>query len=1080
MVVPLATLRIYRSSAGAGKTHTLVSEYLKLALDNPEAFSQILAVTFTNQATQEMKQRILMCLHSLVQGSHSPVAEALLQDKGWDMPILQERARVLLSNILHQYARFSVSTIDSFFQKIIRAFAQELGLQSGFRIELEQEHVLATVINDLIVSAGQDQQLQQWLVQFAEEKLLSGRTWNFEHELAALGRELFTESFGVNEVQLVWAMRDPATLHRFLQVLYQRITYFENKLQALGYRALNTIQRAGLVVNDFAYGSAGVVGYLVGLATKRRWLPSQRALRALHCAEAWYSRVSHQKERIAQVVRDELEPCLQEAVNFYDTHHRAYHTALEVRHFIYAFGIVTQLLARLSDYRTSHNVMLVSDASLFLRNVIAENETPFVYEKIGAFYKHFLIDEFQDISGFQWYNLKPLLENSLHEGYPSLVVGDVKQSIYRWRGGDWRLLLTQLEKDVGRTTRVALDQNWRSKQHIVDFNSSFFVQAVDTIVQSLTDDLDMLEDLTLKKSLSAQVQQLGAAYQDVNQKLPAQRVQADRGYVNITFLEDVADGTVPQSWREQVKDRLPLLIETLQKDGIALKDIALLVRSHAEGREIFRKLLSCQHATRAQPGCRYDVIASEALYLGHNPWVNLLVNALRYLVDEDNTLARSELQYLYEVYVLEATPDTLHACFQTEVSPVTLPEAFLEQRYSLQQLPLYELIEALIALFQLRQAAAVPFLQAFQDVVMACSDKEVVDVRSFLAWWEEQGYKYTLPRAVGQDAITLMTIHQAKGLQFKVVIIPFCAWDLDHNPRRPPTLWCATDVPPFDTFPVLPVRYTHRLQDTVYARAYYEERMQAYLDHLNLLYVAFTRPEDRLYVFAQRPARSVLKTTSDLLYQTFSPTREFASSCQSWDYGWDTTTGVLELGTPQTAAIPDALQDSSINLQRYRTSNWLQQHLKSNVYPLEMVEQSAQTSYGRLAHQFLAQLTGINAWPAVLSAWQASGEISQAEALQLQQHLTALFQNPQVRDWFAGDWEVKKEPAILTPSGQVYRPDRVLLRPGNAVVIDFKTGQPHDRHGQQVKAYTALLSGMGYTQVEGYLLYLTTGKVVAC
>jgi ATP-dependent exoDNAse (exonuclease V) beta subunit len=1076
----LATLRIYRSSAGAGKTHTLVSEYLKLALDNPEVFSQILAVTFTNQATQEMKQRILVCLHSLVQGSHNPIAEALLQDKGWDMSILQDRAQVLLSNILHQYTQFSVSTIDSFFQKIIRGFAQELGLQSGFRIELEQEHVLATVIDDLVVSAGQDQQLQQWLVRFAEEKLLSGRTWNFKRDLAALGRELFTESFGVNEAQLVRAMRDSATLHRFLQVLYQHITYFEHKLQALGYRALNTIQQAGLVVNDFAYGSAGVMGYLVGLATKRKWHPPQRALRALHCVEAWYSRVSNQKERIVPVVRDKLGPCLQEAVNFYDTHHRAYHTALEVRHFVYAFGVVTQLLARLNDYRTSRNVMLVSDASLFLRKVIAENETPFVYEKIGAFYQHFLIDEFQDISGFQWYNLKPLIENSLHEGHPSLVVGDVKQSIYRWRGGDWRLLLTQLEKDVERTTPVVLDQNWRSKQHIVDFNNSFFVQAVDTIVQYLTDDLDMLEDLTWQKSLRAQVQQLGAAYQDVTQKLPVQCIQANKGYVNITFLEDVADSMVSQSWREQVKDRLPLLIETLQKDGIALRDIALLVRSHAEGREIFRKLLDCQHAARAQPGCRYDVIASEALYLSHNPWVNILVNALRYLVDEDNTLARAELQYLYELYVLEATPDTLHACFQTEVSTATLPEIFLEQRYSLQQLPLYELIEALIALFQLRQAAAVPFLQAFQDVVVAFSDKEVVDIRGFLSWWEEQGCQYTLPRTVGQDAMTLMTIHQAKGLQFKVVIVPFCAWDLDHSPRRPPTLWCATDVPPFDTFPVLPVRYTHRLQDTVYARAYYEERMQAYLDHLNLLYVAFTRPEDRLYVFAQRPAKSMLKTTSDLLYQTFSPTHESASSCPSWGYCWNTTTGVLELGTPQTVAIPEVLQDISISLHQYRTSNWLQQHLKSNVYPLEIVEQSTQTSYGRLAHLFLAQLTGIDAWPAVLSAWQVSGEMSQVEVSQLQQHLTALFRNPQVRDWFTSDWEVKKEPTILTPSGQVYRPDRVLLKPGRAVVIDFKTGQPHAHHGQQVKAYAALLSAMGYVRVEGYLLYLTTGKVVSC
>jgi len=1079
---PLATLKIYRSSAGAGKTHTLVSEYLKLALDHPEGFAQILAVTFTNQATQEMKQRILAYLHNLAQGIPSPVAEALLQDKGWSRGVLQSRAQAVLSNILHQYARFSVSTIDSFFQKIIRGFAQELGLQSGFRIELEQGHVMATIIDDLVAAASEDQQLQQWLVEFAEDKLLNGKPWNFKHELAVLGQELFTESFGVHEHQLVQVISDPTTLRRFLRDLYQHITYFEHKLQGLGQQALTIIQQAGLVVNDFAYGNSGVAGYLAGLVAKRKWTPSQRALQALQRVEAWYSRASDKRERIVKVVQDELKPCLQETVNFYDAHHRTYHTALEVRHFIYAFGIVTQLLARLNDYRAAHNVMLVSDAALFLRKIIAENETPFVYEKIGAFYKHFLIDEFQDISGFQWQNFKPLIENSLNEGLPSLVVGDVKQSIYRWRGGDWRLLLTQLEKDIGRTTVVTLDQNWRSKQHIVDFNNSFFTTVAATLVQHLTDELAMLEDPALKKDLMAQVQQLGTAYQEVHQQLPPQRVQADKGYVNITFLEDAADNEMPQSWREVSKARLPLLIEALQQDGVALKDIALLVRSNAEGRDLFRTLLAHQHSPQAQPGCRYDVISSESLYLGYHPWVNLLINALKCLVQEEAPLAQAELRYLYQVHVLQAAPATLHDCFQAEEGAAPLPEEFVSQRLYLQQLPLYELIEALISLFQLHQAAAIPFLQAFQDVVLAFSAKEVADIRSFLDWWEERGYRHTLPRVVEQDAMTLMTIHQAKGLQFKVVILPFCAWDLDHHVHRPPTLWCATDVAPFAAFPVLPVRYTHRLKNTVYVRAYYEERMQAYLDHLNLLYVAFTRPEDRLYVFAQRPIKVAPKTTSDLLYQTFLPTQELATAPKAWDCCWDITTGVLEIGTTQSLSLAQpGGQATATNLQQYFTNNWLQQHVQNYLSPSEAVEPwTAQASYGKLVHRILAQLTSMEAWPVVLAALQEAEGIGHQEVAQLEQQLTALFSHPQVKSWFNSDWEVKKEAAILTPSGKVFRPDRVLLQPGRAVVIDFKTGEQQVHHAQQIQAYAALLSAMGYAQVEGYLLYTETGEVVAC
>ncbi|NIV38059.1 MAG: hypothetical protein GWN58_54185, partial [Anaerolineae bacterium] len=231
-------------------------------------------------------------------------------------------------------------------------------------------------------------------------------------------------------------------------------------------------------------------------------------------------------------------------------------------------------------------------------------------------------------------------------------------------------------------------------------------------------------------------------------------------------------------------------METLQKDGFALQDIALLVRSNAEARAIFQTLLAHQQSPHAQPGCRYDVISAESLYLGHNPWINILVNALRCLINEEDSLAHAELSHLYQVHVRQAPPTT--DCFQLEQKEGSLPEGFLDQRLELLRLPLYELVEALMGLFQLHQPAAMPFLQAFQDLVLGFSSKELATVPHFLVWWQERGFRHTLPRGEGQDAMTLMTIHQAKGLQFKVVIVPFCAWDLDHNLRRPPSLWCAT------------------------------------------------------------------------------------------------------------------------------------------------------------------------------------------------------------------------------------------------------------------------------------------------
>lgn len=1082
----MSVLKIYRSSAGSGKTHTLVSAYLKLALNNPEDFAQILAVTFTNRATQEMKERILAYLQDLVQDTAGPLAQELMQEKGWDKATLQGRAQAVLSNILHQYTRFSVSTIDSFFQKIVRGFAQELGLQYGFSIELDQAHVMQTIVHDLIAAAGQDQQLRQWLVELAEDKLLSGKAWNFEKELTELGQVLFTEAFRTHEAQLAAAASDPKAIRQWVQQLYQHTTYFETQLQAWGKQAEEAMHQAGLQVTDFAYGKTGVAGYLTGLVTLKRVEPTQRALRALQHLEAWYSKTSPEQQRIAQLAQQTLQPILQQVVHFYQTHHRTYYTAGAVRHFIYAFGIVTQLLERLNDYRAAHNVMLVSDASLFLRKIIAENDTPFIYEKIGAFYKHFLIDEFQDVSGFQWHNFKPLIANSLTEGHMSLVVGDIKQSIYRWRGSDWRLLLTQIQQDIVGTASVALNQNWRSKQHIVDFNNAFFAIAATGLVQHLEVDLQTLEDTVLKKDLLAQVRQLSAAYQDVHQHLPAQRAQHDPGYVKITFLEEEeakdADDA-PVGWREQVLARLPLLIEKLQKEGFALKDIALLVRNNAEGRAIFQTLLAHQQSPKAQLGCRYDAIASTSLYLSHSPWVSLIINALKCLAPAEDLLAQAELVHLYWQYVLQEATPSFHTDRWDEKALALLPEAFVAQRLELQQLPLYALVDALINIFQLHKAEAGPFLQAFQDIVLGFAEKDLASISHFLAWWEERGHQYALPRVEGQDAMPIMTIHQAKGLQFKVVIVPFCAWDLDHQLRQPPTLWCHTDEPPFDTFPVLPLRYASRLKDTVYAQAYYEERMQAHLDHLNLLYVALTRPEERLYVFAPRPSKALLKTTADLLYQTLeqaSSSMDSPNVHHAWADGWNASAGTLEMGqaAPKTSS-PNKLSSLPAYTIAYGASQAMA--LQSFLASLEPSSASTpQAQYGRLVHRLLAQLPSLDALPALLEDFQQAEALSQVVVNQIQEQLTKLLDQPQVKDWFSGTWEVKREATLLAPSGQVMRPDRVMLQSGQAVVIDFKTGVLRDHHRQQVQAYAQALSAMGYAQVKAYLLYTETAAVVAC
>ncbi|MEL6413294.1 MAG: UvrD-helicase domain-containing protein, partial [Bacteroidota bacterium] len=321
--------------------------------------------------------------------------------------------------------------------------------------------------------------------------------------------------------------------------------------------------------------------------------------------------------------------------------------------------------------------MLVSDTTLLLRKVIAENDTPFLYEKAGSFYKHFLIDEFQDISGFQWRNLQPLIANGLTEGYESLVVGDVKQSIYRWRGGDWRLLLTQLEQDLSPTLTISLDNNWRSRPHIVDFNNTFFDKAAAILVQHLSSELATLENLPLRKALLTQVQQLAQAYRDVHQNLPPQRTPHEQGYVNVTFVEEeTPQEGVSSSWREVAKEQLISRIETLQQTGVPLRDMAILVRNNAEGRDIVQTLLARQQSSKATSQYRYDIISAESLYLSHSPWVNMLISALRYLDNPTDTLAHVTLWHLYQAYVLKSDIATSNDYWSVE--KMTLPKLLVD------------------------------------------------------------------------------------------------------------------------------------------------------------------------------------------------------------------------------------------------------------------------------------------------------------------------------------------------------------------------------------------------------------------
>ena len=903
----MSHLYIYRSSAGSGKTHTLVSTYIQLALKSPNNFKRILAVTFTNQATQEMKQRIITSLYNIVVGTETMLTKEFLETNGWTKNVLQERAKNVLNGILHQYDHFNVSTIDSFLQNVVRNFSKELGIQYGFSIEMDLDSTLEQAVEEVINLSNNNAQLRGWLIKFAQHKLLSGKTWQLNQTIKQLGYELFTENFNTQETELIKVINDPNKLSDFLTSIKKCITEFESRLQELSKKSIIYIQEAGLNLSDFAYGERGIAGYLLGLSTKNNFKPTQRALAALNNIDKWYTKSHPKKTYIFKVIQEKLHPILEEIIEYYNTQHTIYYTALAIQQYIYELGIITHLLSTLRDIRSTKNILLISDVSNLLRQIIAENDTPFIYEKIGSFYNHLLIDEFQDISNFQWQNLKPLIKNGLATGHMSLVVGDVKQSIYRWRGSNWKLLSDQIEQEFAYTKNFVLDRNWRSKPNIIYFNNTFFTQATEKLIRSLGEEIHKLSNDFLKERLIVKIQELQKVYEQAYQHITPIQQHLDPGYVEINFLEDITENDKTISWKEQVKKRLPALLETLQQDGYSLQDIALLVRNHTEARELFQTFMNYKYSSNAKSDYNYDTLTTESLYLGSNPWINIIISALYYLENDTDILAKTELIYLYQTYVVKNkdNPDF----FQYNLNFIEKPEAYLPSRFiiefsTLLNLTLYERIIRLIDIFQLKTPVSTTFIYAFEDLILSYIQTNNGTIYQFLKWWDEKGNKYSLPRIEIQDAMRIMTIHQAKGLEFKVVIIPFCNWELDHNSYHPPIMWCTSEKQPFATFPVLPIRYHTNLQDTIYAETYYEEHIQVYLDNLNLLYVAFTRAKEKLYTFSKKPnlKKNKIESMSDLVYESIQSSPETTLNnfkrFLNWKEYWQENTQQLVIGIP--------------------------------------------------------------------------------------------------------------------------------------------------------------------------------------
>jgi ATP-dependent helicase/nuclease subunit A len=1068
------TFSIYRSSAGSGKTRTLAKEYLKLALKfRADYYKHILAVTFTNKASQEMKDRILSYLDDFANERPNELASELKAELGFDDQTFQQRSQEIQTAILHDYAQFSISTIDAFFQKVIRSFTRESGLVGDYRLEVEQDSVLEEVIDNLIDELGSDKDLTDWIVEFAKENLENEKAWDVRYSLIEFAKEIFREEFKVIEEEVNATTSQKRFFRDLKDTLWKIKTGFLRDVSGPAQEALNVIRSNQWALEDFSYGkSSGLITFFKTFANEKnlgKISIGERIRNHFIHPDKWPNKNSQHIRAIAQTAREKLVPLLKSIIDVYDQDYRKAFSAETVLKNLYVFGLTADISRKLKEFKDENNLMLLADAPKFLNGVIQDSDTPFIYEKVGSFYKNYLIDEFQDTSGMQWKNFQPLIVNSLDQGFHSLVVGDVKQAIYRWRGGDLNLLQKNIVSVIGPEAAEIkeLDSNFRSSAELVRFNNEFFKTA-SSIISTQT------------SSAAAE-----AAYADVTQTsakhkngfVHIQLIREEKPESRTAVLNETTDGAGSQ-WKEIALHQIPLFLERLQLQGVPLRDIAILVRKNDEGQRIASWLLQYKNSEQARPGCRYDVVSNESLRIDGASSVNLLLGAMRYLLNPDDAIARAQLGYEYaRLHQPERILSDVFTVANQAFFENSLPSAFTREKIFLRKLALLELTETLVRIFKLGSITGeLVYLQAFQDLVLDFCNRERNDLAAFLDWWEDNKHKKSIQISGQVDAAQILTIHKSKGLQFPYVIIPFCSWSLDHDNWQAPNLWVRSEFLPFNNAGYLPVRYGKPLEETFFVEYYREEKTRTYLDNLNLLYVAFTRSVNGLIVTAPCPdVKGVKDSVAGLLYHAIKQNDHLRNS-------WDETKMIW--GSREwTVALSECHSDQeSIQLNEYHVSAWQEKLVIKKTgtayFEVPANEKRVRINYGLQMHAVLSRIKNSREVLPVIEQLISEGLISSAESSGIMGELNEVFALPQVSSWFDDQWKVRTEVPIILPGGLHNRIDRLLTDNQRAVVIDFKTGIPAKTDNLQVLGYMDILRQMNYTDVNGFLLYLRDKNVV--
>ena len=1034
----IAPFKVFNASAGSGKTFNLVKSYLKLLFktENIFGFRNILAMTFTNKAVGEMKERILKKLKDFseetVLDGNDAMFNALCLELNLQPEYVNKKAKTLLSTIMHNYAAFDISTIDGFNHRLIRTFAYDLKLPINFEVELDTEALLNEAVDSLIAKAGTDKKLTKILIDFAIEKADDDKSWDISNDLNKIAKKLTNE----NDIpHLKEALKDK-TLDDFESLktsLIKQIKSTESQIIDNAKSILATFENNGLTKADFSRGTLfnhfEKASLLQTNALYKNQLESN-----IENNKVYTTKLDTSKKDIIDSLLPEI-----------DLTYKTIKTAVSNLNFLKAIyknvtplSVLNAINTELQLIKDNENKLLISEFNTLISNQLKDQPTPFIYERIGEKFRHYFIDEFQDTSEMQWNNLIPLIENSLTaenlkgEKGSTMIVGDAKQAIYRWRGGKAEQFIDLTEdKNPFPVDKklIELEENYRSHKNIVNFNNSFFKYISNTSFRN---------------------EHYANLYKKANQNPTIK----EEGYVSFQFLD----------LKESEDDKETLYAKetynTLKKcldNGYDLKDICVLVRKKKEGIAVANYLSEND----------IKIMSSETMLIDNSESVQLINNILRLLVNPNNFEVRiNVLHYLASTFNVEDKHTFFNQNLKLNID--TFFGSFKQfgidfNTTEIAQLSLYDSVEDIARQFNLLQTSDA-FVQFYLDLVLEFSQKHITGISGFLDYYDNKKDSLSIVSPNNQNAVQIMTIHKSKGLEFPVVIFPFA--DLDIYREIDPQEWFPIDKTLFNGFSKTLINFNSDVENfgEIGQNIYTKHKAEQELDNINLLYVALTRPVEQLHVISKTDNNLNELNSYSKLFQSYLQTEQLWSDNQTF----------YEFGNSKREIIPAEKSLETSSNKNIISVNKKEHNIKiitKSGYLWDTNQQHA-IEKGNIIHDIMSKIYTKDDIDFAINLALDNGLINDDQVESITKNINDIVNQKDLKEFFTDQYTIYNERDILTSTGQMIRPDRLAIKDNQATIIDYKTGLPNPKYEQQLEIYATHLKEMGYQISNKILVFI--------